>query len=142
MTHSRGRAPATSSRSRRSPACAEAPAWGIYSATKAPRFAFIESLRTEFIGTGLHASVIYPVTTPTEFRDVMERDFGYASSGRGLLQPVEDVCRRHCTCASNAPRAEVYPKRGTTSSRIVAALTPRLMDKFMRKFDRRSNPGT
>lgn len=111
---------------------------GIYSATKAAQIAFIESLRTEFLGTGLHASVVYPVTTPTEFRDVMQRDFGYASSGRGLNQPVEDVAAAIVRCIEY-PRAEVYPKFGTGVFRVAAALTPRLMDRFMRKFDRRSS---
>ncbi|HEX5071089.1 MAG TPA: SDR family oxidoreductase [Vicinamibacterales bacterium] len=109
----------------------------IYSSTKAAQIAFIESLRTEFLGTGLHASVVYPVTTPTEFRDVMQRDYGYASSGSGLNQSVEEVAAAMAHCVEH-PRAEVYPKRGTSIFRVAAALTPRLMDRVMRKFDRRA----
>jgi len=111
----------------------------IYSATKAAQIAFIESLRTEFLGTALHASVVYPVTTPTEFRDVMQRDFGYASSGRGLNQSVEDVAAAIARCVEH-PRAEVYPKRGTGVFRLAAALSPSLMDRFMRKFSRARTP--
>src|SRR5829696_2644905 len=33
-----------------------------YSATKAAQVGFVESLRTEFLGTGLHASVVLPVS--------------------------------------------------------------------------------
>jgi tRNA nucleotidyltransferase/poly(A) polymerase len=58
----------------------------LYSATKAAQIAFIESLRTEFIGTGLHASVVFPASAPTEFRDVMRRDYGYAADGSGFVQ--------------------------------------------------------
>jgi short-subunit dehydrogenase len=111
----------------------------IYSATKAAQIAFIESLRTEFLGTALHASVVYPVSTPTEFRDVMQRDYGYASSGAGLNQSVEAVAAAIARCVEH-PRAEVYPKRGTGVFRVFAALTPRLMDRFMKKFDRRAKP--
>jgi len=114
----------------------------IYSATKAAQIAFIESLRTEFLGTGLHASLVYPVTTPSEFRDVMKRDFGYASEGPGLLQPVEEVAAAIARCVEH-PRAEVYPKRGTSMFRVAAAFAPTLMDKFMRKYDRRAKaPGS
>ncbi len=35
----------------------------VYAATKAAQMAFIESLRAEFIGTPLRASVVFPVVT-------------------------------------------------------------------------------
>ena len=40
-----------------------------YSATKAAQVGFAESLRSEFTGSGIHVSVVYPVSTETEFRD-------------------------------------------------------------------------
>jgi NADP-dependent 3-hydroxy acid dehydrogenase YdfG len=112
----------------------------IYSATKAAQIAFIESLRTEFLGTGLRASIVYPVSSPTEFRDVMAREYGYASSGPGLQQSADDVAGAIARCVAH-PRAEVYPKRGTSLLRVAAALAPAWTDRFMRRFDRRPGAG-
>ena len=39
-----------------------------YSATKAAQAGFCEALRTEFAGTNIHVSIVYPVSTETEFR--------------------------------------------------------------------------
>ena len=54
-----------------------------YSATKAAQVGFAESLRTEFVGTDIHVSVVYPVSTETEFRAAMERDYGHSVKGLG-----------------------------------------------------------
>jgi NADP-dependent 3-hydroxy acid dehydrogenase YdfG len=108
----------------------------IYAATKAAQIAFIESLRTEFLDTPFRASIVYPVSTPTEFRDVMRREYGYASEGPGLQQSAEDLAEAIARCVDR-PRAEVYPKRGTRFLRLAAALAPSWTDRFMRRFDRR-----
>ena len=60
----------------------------LYSATKAAQVGFIEALRTEFLDASLHASVIYPITTPTEFHSSMRRDFGHAVDAHGPRQTV------------------------------------------------------
>ena len=64
-----------------------------YSATKAAQVGFAESLRTEFAGTPIHVSVVFPISTETEFRDAMERDYGHSVGGLGPKQSVEDVAR-------------------------------------------------
>ena len=64
-----------------------------YSATKAAQAAFAESLRSECAGTDIHVSAVFPVSTTTEFREAMERDFGHQVSGLGPKQPVEHVAR-------------------------------------------------
>src|SRR5688500_4435769 len=64
---------------------------GGYTATKAAQAGLAESLRTEFAGTGIHVSCVYPISTRTEFRDAMTRDYGHAISGLGPSQPVDDV---------------------------------------------------
>ena len=46
-----------------------------YTATKAAQVGFAESLRAELVGSDIHVSVVYPVSTETEFRDAMERDY-------------------------------------------------------------------
>ena len=47
----------------------------VYSATKAAQIGFIEALRAEFIGTGLRASVVFPISTRTEFHADRWRDW-------------------------------------------------------------------
>jgi NADP-dependent 3-hydroxy acid dehydrogenase YdfG len=108
----------------------------LYSATKAAQVAFVESLRTEFLGTPLHASIVFPVSAVTEFRDVMRREYGYASEGPGLQQTPEQVANAVARCIAH-PSAEVHPKRGTKWLRVGAALAPAWADRIMQKYDRR-----
>lgn len=108
----------------------------LYSATKAAQAKFIESLRTEFLGTGLRASVVYPVSAPTEFRTTMRRDFGYAADGQGAHQTADDVARAVARCILS-PTAEVYPHRLSRWLTVAAAIAPAWTDRFMRRFDRR-----
>src|SRR5204863_5906873 len=81
---------------------------GVYSATKAAQIGFIEALRAEFLGTNLHASVVYPVSTATEFRDVIRRDYGQDVQAKGPRQSADEVARAITECVVR-PKAEVYP---------------------------------
>lgn len=108
----------------------------VYSATKAAQIAFIEGLRTEFIGTGVHASVIYPVSTRTEFHDAMHSNFGHAVKGKGPKQPVDVVVDAIVSCIER-PRAEVYPYWPARWLRVLNALAPATTDRVMRRFSRR-----
>src|SRR5580765_5230788 len=54
------------------------PYMGAYSATKFAQVGLAECLRSEVVGTGIHVSVVYPVSTETEFFDVMSRETGTA----------------------------------------------------------------
>src|SRR5690349_9557015 len=66
---------------------------GGYTATKAAQAGLAESLRTEFAGTAIHVSCVYPISTRTEFHDAMTRDYGHHVSGLGPRQSVDDVAR-------------------------------------------------
>ena len=83
----------------------------LYSATKAAQIAFIESLRTEFIGTGLHASVVYPGLGAD---GIPRRDATRLRPRRPTAaaphQSVEHVADAVARCI-DSPRAEVYPHR-------------------------------
>src|ERR671928_1638857 len=52
------------------------PYMGAYAATKFAQVGLAECLRSEVAGTGIHVSVVYPVSTDTEFFDVMSRETG------------------------------------------------------------------
>jgi len=107
-----------------------------YSATKAAQVGFAEALRTEFQGSDIHVSVVYPVSTETEFREAMSRDYGHSVSGLGPKQPVEDVGAAIVECMRR-PRPEVYPYRASRALAILNAVAPGYTDRLVRKYGRR-----
>src|SRR5688572_5980737 len=107
-----------------------------YSATKAAQGGFCESLRTEFAGSDIHVSIVYPVSTETEFRDAMQRDYGHSVSGLGPKQSVDDVARAVVACIRR-PRPEVYPHRASRALAILNAIAPGFTDRLTRRYGRR-----
>jgi short-subunit dehydrogenase len=107
-----------------------------YSATKAAQASFAESLRSELAGTGIHVSAVYPVSTTTEFREAMERDFGHQVSGLGPKQPVERVAEA-IVATLRKPIPEVYPHRLSRGLAIANALAPGFTDSLVRRYGRR-----
>jgi len=107
-----------------------------YSATKAAQVGFAESLRAEFSGSGIHVSLVYPISTETEFRHAMARDYGHAVTGLGPKQSMDDVARAIVACVRR-PRPEVYPHRLSKALAVVNAVAPGLADRLVRKYARR-----
>jgi NAD(P)-dependent dehydrogenase (short-subunit alcohol dehydrogenase family) len=107
-----------------------------YSATKAAQVAFAESLRTEFSGTGIAVSVVFPVSTDTEFRSAMERDYGHSVSGLGPRQSVDQVARAIVNCVRK-PRPEVHPHPSSRALTIANAIAPGFTDRAIKKYGRR-----
>ena len=107
-----------------------------YSATKAAQAGFCEALRTEFAGTNIHVSIVYPVSTETEFRHAMQRDYGHTVAGLGPKQSVEDVAAAIVNCVRK-PSPEVYPHRLSKALTIVNAVAPGFADTLVRKYGRR-----
>lgn len=107
-----------------------------YTATKAAQAGFAESLRSEFAGTGISVSAVFPISTETEFRYAMERDFGHTVSGLGPKQSMDDVARAVVACIRN-PVPEVYPHRLSRGLAVLNALAPGFTDRMVRKYGRR-----
>ncbi|HXG55544.1 MAG TPA: SDR family NAD(P)-dependent oxidoreductase [Vicinamibacterales bacterium] len=107
-----------------------------YSATKAAQVGFAESLRAEFAGSDIHVSLIYPVSTETEFHHAMERDFGHSVAGLGPKQSMDDVARAVVGCLRR-PRPEVYPHPISKALAVLNVLAPGVADRVVRKFGRR-----
>ena len=107
-----------------------------YSATKAAQVGFAESLRTEFAGSSIEISVVFPVSTDTEFRHAMERDYGHTVAGLGPKQTVEDVARAMVDGIRQG-RVEVYPHRASRGLAVLNAVAPRFTDRLVRKYGRR-----
>jgi 3-oxoacyl-[acyl-carrier protein] reductase len=112
----------------------------VYSATKAAQIGFIEALRTEFLGTSIHASVVCPVSTATEFHEAMRRDYGHAVDGLGPRQDVDTVARAIVRCIRE-PRAEVYPHGKARLIGLAKAVAPAWTDRRMKKYGRRIDGG-
>jgi NAD(P)-dependent dehydrogenase (short-subunit alcohol dehydrogenase family) len=107
-----------------------------YSATKAAQVGFAESLRTEFAGSKIHISVVYPVSTQTGFRDAMARDYAHSVAGLGPSQSVDVVAGAILDCVRH-PRPEVYPHRMSRALTILNALAPGFTDGLVRRYGRR-----
>jgi NAD(P)-dependent dehydrogenase (short-subunit alcohol dehydrogenase family) len=107
-----------------------------YSATKAAQVGFAESLRAEFAGSGIHVSIVFPISTETEFRTAMARDFGHSVSGLGPKQSVDHVAGAIVQCIRR-PRPEVYPHGPSRALPILNTVAPAMTDSFMRRYGRR-----
>lgn len=107
-----------------------------YSATKAAQVGFAEGLRAEFAGSDIHVSVVFPVSTETEFRHAMERDYGHSVSGLGPKQSVEGVAGAIVKCVRR-PRPEVYPHAASRGLAVINAVAPGFADTLVRKYGRR-----
>ena len=109
----------------------------VYAATKAAQIGLIEGIRAETFGTNIHASVVYPVSTRTEFRDAIKRDFGQDFSGTGPQQSADEVARAIIDCI-RTPRPEVYPLGNAKWLSVVSVIAPGLADKLVQKYTRRA----
>jgi short-subunit dehydrogenase len=89
------------------------------------------------VGTNLHASLVYPVSTQTEFREAIHRDYGHVVQGVGPLQSAESVARAIVRCVRR-PRAEVYPHRLSKWLSVMAVTMPTWTDGLVKKFTRRT----
>ena len=113
------------------------PYMGASSATKFAQVGLAECLRSELLGTGIHVTVVYPVSTETEFFDVMSRETGTAvTRAMGPRQSVEVVAGAIAR-AIDRPVAEVYPHAQSRALVILNALAPGLTDRVVKRFGRR-----
>ena len=112
------------------------PLVSAYSATKAAQAGFAEALRSEFAGTDIHVTVVFPISTQTEFRAAIRRDYGHQVAGLGPVQPVDHVADAIVACIRR-PRPEVYPHATSRLLPILNTVAPRTTDRVMRRFARR-----
>ncbi len=113
------------------------PYMGAYSATKFAQVGLAECLRSELAGTDIHVSVVYPVSTETEFFDVMSRETGTAvTRAMGPRQSVETVADAIAR-AIDRPRPEIYPHAKSRALVILNALAPGFTDRVVKRFGRK-----
>jgi short-subunit dehydrogenase len=109
---------------------------GAYSATKAAQVGFAEGLRAEFAGSGISISVVYPISTETEFRSSMTRDYGHSVAGLGPKQSADHVARAVVACVRR-PRAEVYPHGPSKLLAVANVVAPATADRLVRRYGRK-----
>jgi NADP-dependent 3-hydroxy acid dehydrogenase YdfG len=112
------------------------PFMGAYSATKFAQVGLAECLRAEVAGSGIHVSVVYPVSTTTEFVEVLERETGSAISiSQGPRQTAEQVADAIAR-AIVRPVPEVYPLKKARGLVLLNAIAPGFCDRLVKRYGR------
>jgi short-subunit dehydrogenase len=113
------------------------PYMGAYSATKFAQVGLAECLRAETAGSRIHVSIVYPVSTETEFFDVMSHETGTpvtrAAGPRQSVETVADAIAR----AIEHPAPEVYPHFNSRFLVLLNAVAPGLTDRLVQRFGRK-----
>jgi short-subunit dehydrogenase len=112
---------------------------GAYAATKFAQVGLAESLRVELAGTPVKVSVVFPVSTETEFRDVMAREQGFAIEGKGPKQSPERVAQA-IVAGIDRGAPEIYPHAASKLLSILGVTFPGLADRIVRRFGRKPIP--
>jgi short-subunit dehydrogenase len=111
------------------------PYTGAYCATKFAQVGLAECLRAELVDSGIHVSVVYPVSTDTEFFGVMIKRSGFATRARGPRQSAEQVADAIAR-AIERPAPEVYPLRKARALALLAAIAPGFCDRIVKRWGR------
>jgi short-subunit dehydrogenase len=113
------------------------PYMGAYAATKFAQVGLAECLRSEVVGSNIHVSVVCPVSTTTEFTEVMLRETGsdisQSSGPRQSAEQVADAIAR----ALERPVAEVYPYAKSRGLVLLNAIAPAFCDRLVQKYGRK-----
>ncbi len=113
------------------------PYMGAYAATKFAQVGMAECLRAEVAGTSVHVTVVYPVSTESEFFDVMSRETGTvvtrAFGPRQQTSTVADAIAR----AIDRPAPEVYPHARSRALVWLNAVAPGYCDRLVKRFGRK-----
>jgi NADP-dependent 3-hydroxy acid dehydrogenase YdfG len=112
------------------------PHMGAYSATKFAQVGLAEALRAELSGSNIQVSVVLPVSTDTEFVDVMRKESGSASRANGPRQTAEEVAGAIARAIAH-PRPEIYPYPKARGLALLNAVAPGFCDRFVTRFGRR-----
>lgn len=109
---------------------------GAYAATKFAQVGLAECVRAELVGSPIHLSVVYPISTETEFFQVMKEHSGSATRANGPRQTADDVAEAIASALAH-PVPEVYPKRIAKGLAILNAVAPGFTDKLVRRWGRK-----
>jgi NADP-dependent 3-hydroxy acid dehydrogenase YdfG len=116
------------------------PYMGAYAATKFAQVGLAECLRAEVEGSNIHVSVVFPVSTTTEFSEVMIRESGAVTEGRGPKQPAGVVADAIADAIAH-PTPEVYPLKKARGLVLLNALAPGMTDRLVKRWGRKPIDG-
>jgi short-subunit dehydrogenase len=112
------------------------PFTGAYAATKFAQVGLAESLRAELSGTPIHISVVFPISTRTEFHDVMVARSGFATRMDGPRQSADTVAAA-IVRALDRPRPEVFPYRPSRALGLLNVIAPGWTDRLVKRWGRK-----
>src|SRR5262249_9641064 len=115
------------------------PFMGPYAATKFAQVGLAECLRAELLGTNIHVSVVFPISTDTEFFSVMTRESGHATRAGGPRQSADQVADAIARTIDR-PGPEVYPLGWARALAILNGFAPRLTDRIVQRWRREPIP--
>ena len=108
---------------------------GPYSATKFAQVGLAECLRAEVEGSPIHVTVVFPISTETEFFEVMVRESGHATRANGPRQSAEEVAAAIAR-AIERPVPEVFPYRLARGLSVLNAVAPGFCDRLVKRWGR------
>ena len=117
------------------------PYMGAYAATKFAQVGRAESLRAEVAGSDIHVSVVFPISTDTEFFEVMSAESGAITRAQGPRQSAADVANAIAR-AIERPIPEVYPYQPARGLVLINAVAPGFCDRLVRRWGRKPVEGT
>lgn len=117
------------------------PFMGPYVATKFAQAGLAECLRAELLGTAIHVSTVYPISTETGFFAAMTEASGFATRATGPRQRPEAVADA-IVRALGRPVPEIYPYRPSKGLAVLNAVAPGLCDRLVRRWKREPLPPT
>jgi short-subunit dehydrogenase len=111
------------------------PYMGAYAATKFAQAGLAECLRAEVSGSPIHVSVVFPISTETEFFDVMTRESGAVTRAMGPRQSPAAVADAIARAIAH-PVAEVYPWKKARGLALLNAIAPGFCDRLVKRWGR------
>ena len=112
------------------------PYMGAYAATKFAQTGLVECLRAEVAGSGIHVTTVFPVSTESEFFDVMSRETGTPVTRHGPRQDAAVVADRIAR-AIDRPVPEVFPHAWSRGLVWLNTAAPGICDRFVKRFGRK-----
>ena len=113
------------------------PYMGAYAATKFAQVGLAECLRSELVGSNIHVSVVYPVSTETEFFEVMSRHTGTLVTRAAGPRQLASVVANAIAGAIDRPVPEVFPHFKSRALVWANTFAPGFTDRVVKRFGRK-----
>ena len=112
------------------------PYMGAYAATKFAQVGLAECLRAELAGSAIYCTVVYPVSTETEFFDVMSQETGSPVTRASGPRQDASIVAHAIVRAIERPVPEVFPHFKSRALVWLNTLAPGFTDRVVKRFGR------